>query len=149
MLSWMIGLSNSTFFHLKKDLKFCLSIFTVFNPKKGGGGGICPQLLRTLTVAFWTQLGVYNLRVFFIFGVYDDFRKKNWGVIKFFFSKNSRSKFFFSKNSRSKKIYFVNFWSFFKTNHVLWERFEFRMIPAFIWYIYCLCRWKSVNFQKY
>ena len=37
-----------------------LAIFgsLVLNPKKGGGGGICPQLLRTLTVAFWTQLGV-------------------------------------------------------------------------------------------
>ena len=41
------------------------------------------------------------------------------------------------------------FWFFFKTSHVLSARFEFRMIPAFIWYTYCLCRWKSVNFQKF
>ena len=41
------------------------------------------------------------------------------------------------------------FWIFFKTNHVLCGKFEFRTIPAFIWYTYCLCRWKSVNFQKF
>ena len=75
-----------------------------FNPKKGGGGGICPQLLRTLTVAFWTQLGVYNLRVFFIFGVYDDFRKKNWGVIKFFFRKIHVQNFFSPKILVQKKF---------------------------------------------
>ena len=65
------------------------------------------------------------------------------------FSKNSCSKFFSPNIFVQKKIFLSVFEFFFKTNYFLCGRFEFRMIPAFIWYTYCLCRWKSVNFQKF
>ena len=76
--------------------------------------------------------------------------EKKLGGHKFFFSKNSRPKFFFSKKFSSKKKFFcLCFCLFFKTTDILCGRFEFRMIPAFIWCTYCICRWKSVNFQKF
>ena len=94
-------------------------------------------------------LGVWNLRVIFIFGVYDEWGKKNLGVIKFFFWKFNVQKKIFSKNSRSKKNFFSCFQKQFKTNHVAGVKFEFRMISAFIWCIYCLCRQKIMKFQNF
>ena len=98
-------------------------------------------------MTFWMQLGVWNLHVIFIFGVYDEWRKKNLGVLKNFFQKFFIRNFF-SENSRSKKIFFRNFWMNFITKHVWDGKFELRMISAFIWYEYCLCRQKIVNFPK-
>ena len=31
---------------------------------------------------------------------------------------------------------------------IRYSKYEFRMISAFIWYVYCPCRWKTVIFQK-
>ena len=94
------------------------------------------------------QLGVWNLHVIFIFGVYDEWRKKNLGVLKNFFQKFFIRNFFFQKILVQKKFFFRNFWINFITKHVWDGKFELRMISAFIWCIYCLCRQKIANFPK-
>ena len=99
-------------------------------------------------MTFWMQLGVWNLHVIFIFGVYDEWRKKNLGVLKNFFQKFFIRNFFFQKILVQKKIFFCNFWINFITKHVWDGKFELRMISAFIWCIYCLCRQKNSNFPK-
>ena len=87
--------------------------------------------------------------MYFLFLVFMMSLEKKMGGHRIFFSKNSCLKFFSPNIFVQKKIFFECFWIFFKSNYFLCGRFEFRMIPAFIWYTYCLCRWKSVNFQKF
>ena len=76
--------------------------------------------------------------------------KKKFGGPKEFFSKIFHSKFFFQKILVQKKFFFRNFWINFITKHVWDGKFELRMISAFIWCIYCLCRQKfqMQNFWK-
>ena len=70
------------------------------------------------------------------------------GVLKKKFWKICVWIFFFFQNW-SKKIW--NWYSFIKFSYpiVLFDdKYEFRMILAFIWYAYCPCRCKIVIFQK-
>ena len=99
-------------------------------------------------MTLWMGLGVWNLRVIFIFGVYDEWGKKNLGVIKFFFWKFNVQKKIFPK-ILVQKFFFSFFQKKFKTNHVVGVKFEFRMTSAFIWCIYCLCRQKIMKFQNF
>ena len=76
-------------------------------------------------------------------------KKKIWGSQRIFF-KNFAFEIFFSKNSSEQKkfFFFAIFEKKFITKHVLDGKFELRMISAFIWCIYCLCRQKISNFPK-
>ena len=116
--------------------------------KRMGGDQIDTSHIWKLAMTFWMQLGVWNLHVIFIFSVYDEGRKKNLGVLKNFFQKFFIRNFFFQKILVQKKIFFRNFSINFITKHVWDGKFELRMISAFIWYIYCECWWKIIDFQK-
>ena len=62
--------------------------------------------------------------------------------------KNLSSNFFFFEN-RSKKFWNSSFFKKFSYPIVLFDdKYEFRMILAFIWYAYCPCRCKIVIFHK-
>ena len=68
-------------------------------------------------MTFWMWLGVRNLCVIFIFGVYDEWRKK-LGVLKKFFRKFCVRNASFH-NFYFKKKFFCNFQKNFKTNHAV------------------------------
>ena len=74
--------------------------------------------------------------------------KKYLGVINFFFWKFNVQKKIFPK-ILVQKFFFSFFQKKIKTNHVIGVKFEFRMISAFIWCIYCLCRQKIMKFQNF
>ena len=77
--------------------------------KRMGGDQIDTSHIWKLAMTFWMQLGVWNLHVIFIFGVYDEWRKKNLGVLKNFFQKFFIRNFFFRKFSFKKNFFFVIF----------------------------------------
>ena len=75
------------------------------NPNKGGGGGwISPPRLWRPAVWFWMRLGMSNLHVNFIFGVYKQQRKWLWVLYKKNFEKFTFEIFFFPQNRGE------NFW---------------------------------------
>ena len=84
----------------------------------------------------------------FHFGCLKSFEKKIWGVVKIFFWKICVRNFFILWKSK-KKILKIQFFQKNSYKIVLFHnRFEFRMILAFIWCAYCPYRWKIVFFWK-
>ena len=102
---WMKSIKNKIHFQIRHAMTF----LSVLNPQKDGGYQIDTSHIWKLAMTFWMQLGVWNLHVIFIFGVYDEWRKKNLGVLKSFFQKFFILNFFFRKFSFKKKFFFVIF----------------------------------------
>ena len=111
-----------------------------------GVGGIKTLPVPWLAISRAIMLGVSNLHVFSIFGVWIHLKIK-FGGRKNIFSKNLHSKFFLpSKSEKKKKIQFLKNISY-KTV-LFYDKFEFGMRLAFIWYTCCPYRSKIVFFQK-
>ena len=80
---------------------------------RAGGGWISPPRFWRPAVRSWMRLGISNLHVNFIFGVYKQQRKWLWGLYKNFFEKFTFEIFFFRQNRGE------NFWksNFCKKNY--------------------------------
>ena len=120
-----------------------------FNPKKTGGWGFPLQNIRVIAVLSGTKLRLLNLHVIIIFDVYNNWEKKfGGGCIKKIWKILNKKKFFFVKTKSKifKNSIFANI--FYQT--VLFNtKYQFEMISAFIWCIYCLYWSKIIYFQNF
>ena len=112
------------------------------------GGTKCPKHFRTLTILSMMKYGLSILHVNFFFGVKNHSKIKFWGYWKRNFEKFA-FEIFFSLKIKAKNFEIIFFFKKFSYPIVLFDnKYEFRMILAFIWYAYCLCRCKIVIFHK-
>ena len=126
--------------------KFCL--LPIVNPQKDGGGSNWHIALLKARYDILDAARCVKPSRNFHFWCLWWVTKKKFGGPKEFFSKTLHSKFNFQKIVVQKN-FFCNFWENFITKHVLDGKFELRMISAFIWCIYCLCRQKLWIFQNW
>ena len=119
----------------------------MLNPKKTRGGGPL-QDIRAIAVLSGTKLRLLNLHVIIIFDVYNNWEKNLGGCIKKIWKILGSKKFFFVKTKSKifKNSIFANI--FYQT--VLFNtKYQFEMISAFIWCIYCPYWSKIIYFQKF
>ena len=112
------------------------------------GGGFPPQDIRAIAVFSGTKLWLLNLHVIIIFDVYNNWEKNLGGCIKKILKILRSKKNFFVKTKSKifKNSIFANI--FYQT--VLFDtKYQFEMISAFIWCIYCPYWSKIIYFQKF
>ena len=115
----------------------------VLTLKRPGGDWIKMKDLWAHAMTSGMKLWLSNLHVIIIFGVYNNWKKNFGGLYKlrfenFFFVK-TKSKIF--KNSIFANIFYQT---------VLFNtKYQFEMISAFIWCIYCPYWSKIIYFQKF
>ena len=132
---------------LKLDWSLSWQVWFQFNPKKTKRG-FPPQKIRALAVLSGTKLWLSNRHVIIIFGVYNNWKKNLGGCIKKNLKNFAFEKFFFVKTKSKifKNSIFANI--FYQT--VLFNtKYQFEMISAFIWCIYCPYWSKIIYFQKF
>ena len=96
----------------------------------------------------YDEIWIINPSCKFLLWCQKSFQNKILGVLKKKFWKICVRNFFFFEN-QSKKFWNSSFFKKFSYPIVLFDdKYEFRMILAFIWYAYCPCRCKIVIFHK-
>ena len=114
----------------------------------GGGGGRNQDIACSIACYFaCDEVRSFKPSCIFHFWCLKSFENKFLGVVKLFFWKIS-VRIFFSFENQKKNLKIQLFQKISYKMVIFHDKFEFRMILAFIWYTYCPYRWKIVFFWK-